>query len=506
MLQDQWQRKKQTKEEFRTAKLAKFNPHNAKSAKDVMARKRKRDHNDELSNIEEAELRKTNQKLTEWRREPKKPKRHDNEVHKEHTATIELREPRDGVNRTIKSQVAQKICNNSVQVNKLTEVQAQNVQENQRFPTLEIASADFGADGKRQAWRIKTKAGDDIEKIDISSTRPVAASFNHATHTATPSSGSQSPTFDLSGRKSGASSILSMTLTVIASKTKSNDISFVSQNPKHDSENLKARLQQKIDGLRTARKANAIDGTSARNRQELIEVRRKKEEQRRANKIQNRQKAREEEQRQRYLTLSRGSPLLAPVVGLPGTGLNVHPSPPNEQFGPSDNLSFGRIALENGQALNANLNEVVDLGRRKRPQDPRTAFQSATNHAKRMHCLEPLKRAEIADKDIWLKARRKARGEKLRDDTLLLKKTLKRKEKAKNRSEKQWEERVENVEHRQAMKQRRKEENLRKRKEEDGRKGKKGAKQKVHKKAKSKARPGFEGSFKARIVGGRKKA
>ena len=47
--QDQWKRKKQTKEEARNAKRAKLDPENAKSAKDVMdekALKRKREEYD----------------------------------------------------------------------------------------------------------------------------------------------------------------------------------------------------------------------------------------------------------------------------------------------------------------------------------------------------------------------------------------------------------------------------------------------------------------------------
>ena len=100
---------------------------------------------------------------------------------------------------------------------------------------------------------------------------------------------------------------------------------------------------------------------------------------------------------------------------------------------------------------------------------------------------------------MWLNAKKHAHGERVRDDTSLLKKTLKRKEKQKDKSKKEWTERLEGIKKSQDMKQKRREDNLQKRKEEKG--GKKGKG-----KPKPKARPGFEGSFRARpSAGGKKK-
>ena len=81
----------------------------------------------------------------------------------------------------------------------------------------------------------------------------------------------------------------------------------------------------------------------------------------------------------------------------------------------------------------------------------------------------------------------------------MLKKTLKRKEKAKKKSGKEWDERITGVEKAKEGKQKRREENLRKRREEKGikRGGKKGGSKKSKgKSSKGKARPGFEGTFK----------
>ncbi|KFY20034.1 hypothetical protein V491_04039, partial [Pseudogymnoascus sp. VKM F-3775] len=110
--------------------------------------------------------------------------------------------------------------------------------------------------------------------------------------------------------------------------------------------------------------------------------------------------------------------------------------------------------------------------------------------------LDEGKRADIEEKDVWLAAKRRAHGEKVRDDGSLLKKTLKRKEKAKKKSEKEWGERKEGIAKSQAIRQKKREENLQKRKDSKGVKGKKGGKPGAKKGgAKPKSRPGFEGSF-----------
>jgi len=98
---------------------------------------------------------------------------------------------------------------------------------------------------------------------------------------------------------------------------------------------------------------------------------------------------------------------------------------------------------------------------------------------------------------MWLHAKKRAHGEHVRDDTNLLKKTLKRQQGQKKKSEREWTERVEGVQKAQHARQKRRNDNLAKRKEEKGAKTGGG-----NKKVK---RPGFEGSFKGR-TGGKKKS
>ncbi len=108
------------------------------------------------------------------------------------------------------------------------------------------------------------------------------------------------------------------------------------------------------------------------------------------------------------------------------------------------------------------------------------------------------KRKDIEDKETWLTARRRAEGEKIRDDEKLLKKAVKRKDQAKKKSTKEWGARADGVSKGIKEKQKKRDENIKKKREEKlmGKSGKKkGAK-------KAKGRAGFEGSFK---VGGKKR-
>lgn len=312
--------------------------------------------------------------------------------------------------------------------------------------------------------------------------------------------------FDYTQNLSGTSSISSLPTqnTAVAEKPTEKPAEESAEKPaeksakrpklevKIDQEELRARLQKRIAELRAARKADNPDGTPARTRSELIEMRRKKAEEKKKNKKALRQQAKEEERRQKEEALARGSPLLSPSGASPA---GAHGQSPLSD--PANNFSFGRIAFDNGQSMTANLDSVLDPHKSKGPQDPFTALQAAKKKSARLNGLDAEKRADIEEKDMWLNARKRAQGERPRDDTSLLKQTLKRKEKQKKKSEKEWNERIAGVAHGQASRQKKREDNLVKRKESRGAKGKGSKKAGGPKKGKSKARPGFEGSFKA---------
>lgn len=296
---------------------------------------------------------------------------------------------------------------------------------------------------------------------------------------ASPSSIPPSPTFDHPTEPSANTS----TSSTVPPATAPKHIKLPS-NP----ELLKARLAARIEALRTARKADGPDGKPARNRQELMEQRRKKELQRRAHKKELREKAKMEEdaRREAALASARDSPasgMLSPLIR-----------------SPDNNFSFGRVAFADGQTLTNDLSSIRDAPKKKGPQDAATALLASEKKRLRVAGLDDEKRADIEEKDVWLNAKKRAHGEKIRDDASLLKKTLKRREKAKKKSEKEWNERKDGVAKGQALRQKKREENLRKRRQEKGSKGKGKFKGKAagSKGKKSKSRPGFEGSFGSR--------
>jgi hypothetical protein len=320
----------------------------------------------------------------------------------------------------------------------------------------------------------EVQTDDEIAKIDVDG---LEGEKSMDRSSASPSPNPASPTFDAATNNPSTSTSTSSTIPPATA-------------PKHiklptDPELLKSRLTARIEALRAARKADGPNGAPARNRQELMEARRKKEEQRRAHKkeLRNRARAEEETQREAALASARDSPassMMSPAI---------HTASEN-------NFSFGRVAFADGTHTSEDLSTLLSAPKRKGPSDPATALQASEKKRLRIAGLDESKRADIEEKEVWLNAKKRAHGEKVRDDTSLLKKTLKRKEKAKKKSEKEWGERKEGVKKGIAMKQKKREENLKKRR--DGSKkgqdriksaGSKG------KKSKPKSRPGFEGSF-----------
>lgn len=294
-----------------------------------------------------------------------------------------------------------------------------------------------------------------------------------------PDSGPHSPIFDTNNHDTATAS----TSTSVSSTVPP------SEKPKHiklpaDMGAVRARLAAKIEALRAARKADGPDGRPIRTRQELIESRRAKQAQRKANRQETRRQARLEEQEKRERALASNSPsIMSPALELDGAG----------------GYSFGRVAFGDGTRLSHDLTYVLSGGKRRGPSDPKTALLKVQNQKARLEELDDEKREDIAEKEQWLTARRRAEGEKIRNDEDLLKKAVKRKETAKKKSEQAWKDRSKGVIGAQKERQKKREENIKKRRE-DKMLGKAGKKKKAG--GAKKARPGFEGSL---GVGGRRK-
>lgn len=364
-----------------------------------------------------------------------------------------------------------------------------------------------------------TELGDasDMDKMDMSGLVDEDAGASAAS-TAPSSPTIDSPAFDLSANHSTASSSSSIVPpsdqptsapkkktsvkqqplppaldTAAATKPRPTSSGTASPRlnlPNIDSEALQDRLRSRIEELRNKRKADGPDGKNPKSRQELLDQRRKKEEQRKAHKKEQRRQAKEEEDRKQEERL-RGS----------GSPLNVDIFSPRETPKEEKNsFSFSRLAFDDGTAPDASLSHLIDIKKRKGPQDVKTALAAAEAKQKRINGYDAEKRADIAEKDLWLNAKKRAHGERVRDDTSLLKKALKRKEKAKGKSEKEWKDREDAVVKGKQMKDKKREANLKARSEGKGQKGKgkKGGKSGGKPGAKKGGRPGFEGKgFKA---------
>ena len=314
------------------------------------------------------------------------------------------------------------------------------------------------------------------------------AENNQLSESTAPTSPSHSNTFDNSKAPSAGSSVSSVippeAPTESADQKQKQRQSTFTKPLKPTPEELKQRLQKRLEELRAARHADGLNGKPARNRQELIEARRQREEKRRAHKKEMRQKQNEEEQRRRDEAIAkRFSPRGS------GSLLSSPGSPADSITSISNNFSFGRVVFSDGQQADPSLTGFREPKKQRGPQDPASALQAAEAKKSRIASLDSEKRAEIEEKEMWLNAKRRAHGERPKDDISLLKKSLSRKESAKKKSEKQWRDRLDTVAKGKEEKQAKREENLRKRREEKGNKGKKG---------KTKARPGFEGSFKTK--------
>lgn len=257
-----------------------------------------------------------------------------------------------------------------------------------------------------------------------------------------------------------------------------------------DTSMLRARLTARIEQLRAARKADGTNGKPIQTRQELIEARRLKQAQRRAHKKELRLAAKEEEDRKREeaLASARNSPggILSPLIHLDDNSTEA-----------ANNFAFGRVAFADGTQMSHDLSYEKKTEKKKGPSDPKTALLKLDSQKKRISEMDETKRKEVLEKETWLAARKRAEGEKIRDDEALMKKAVKRKERAKKKSEREWKERTSGVEKTRQARQRKREENLRKRRDEKGAgKGKKKGK------SVKRNRPGFEGSL---GLGGKRK-
>ncbi|KAJ5585107.1 Surfeit locus 6 [Penicillium hispanicum] len=493
---DQWKRKKQTKEQAREAKRAKLDPESAKTAKDVMdenARKRKREDGTLEPESSDGELGSEIPREGLSRGDKTKKQKQQEKSDEASTAKSEEAEAR----KKLKAEKAAQKKAAQKEKKKAKDTAKKEKKQDEKQPDTKTSSkpapeSNGVVDDKDKS---DNDDGDDIEVDGADEGFSLEFNPEQPEDPSSASSTRNSPGFDASNTQSGSSSISSIvppSASTDAKDGKPSEPKALKPTP----EDLKQRLQKRLDELRAARHADGLNGKPARNRQELIEARRQKAEQRKAHKKELRQKAKEEEQRKNDEAMARR---FSPG----GSGsLLASPRSPAESVGSSsNNFSFGRVVFADGQHTDATLSNIRDKPKSHGPSDAAAQLKAAEAKKARLAEMDPEKRAELEEKDRWLNAKKRAHGERVRDDTSLLKKALKRKETAKKKSEREWKDRIDTVSRMKDQRQTKREDNLRKRREEKGNKGKS---KKPASGGKKKARPGFEGSFKAK-VGGKKK-
>ncbi|KAF8424118.1 surfeit locus protein 6-domain-containing protein [Tirmania nivea] len=286
---------------------------------------------------------------------------------------------------------------------------------------------------------------------------------------------------------------------------------------------MRARLAARIAVLRAARKAigtNPLsDGDEAhappRSRQELMEARAKKEALRKAKKAEARKAAQLDAKEKAKAAMAVPNTNGIVASSSRGTSVDGFASPAPIVGGSS--YSFGKVLFDDGGALEAGLGGVSisrpGAGKKRKGPgggDAKALLEQVKRKKARLEEMDEEKRGRVEESERWGKALSRVNGEKVRDDEKLLKKTVKRVEEKKRKSEREWNDRKESVEKAKAMKQKKREENLAKRKEQKkaGKGGKKvlkkGGKMSMNRGGNKKrgSRPGFEGGFGARAKAG----
>lgn len=219
---------------------------------------------------------------------------------------------------------------------------------------------------------------------------------------------------------------------------------------------LRARLAAKIDAMRKQRKAHGsgIDGAPA-SREAILEERRKREEARRE-----RKKLEKQARKESKLEITK-------VEDEPSSiDSEVDDGSDDEVDGA---LAYGKVSLGTGELLDGS--GQVRLPKNRKQLHPKSALQAAMAKKARIEAMSDEKKEKIAESDTWHKALLQADGQNIKDDVSLLKKSVKRSEAVKKKSEKAWKERLSTIAKSKALKQKNREQNLKDRKDSKGKAG-----------------------------------
>ncbi|KAI1822561.1 SURF6-domain-containing protein [Xylaria intraflava] len=482
---DQWQRKKQTKAQAAEARRNKLDPDSAlnRSAKEVMdeqARKKRKhdqmqDGDDDWSEVEGIEAEQPRQGMKKKTAKEAKKKQKQDAEEAELDEKEQRKEEKKAARKERKAE-RQRLREEEAEFNRRTVKGVNKIKLGKRQDRPNALQNGDGSQSDPTQESVESAREDAMEADEQDHANGVDET-HEPEFAASPTDTPQSPVFDTNGTPADSTSQApSITTSISSTET-------TSEKPKQikvpaDSAALRARLAARIQALRDARKADK-DGKPIRTREELLESRRQKQAERKAHKKELRRQAKLEEERKR-------EEALASARESPGGILS-----PNIDSEEQHNFAFGRVGFGDGSQLSHDLTHVVNRTPKKGPSDPKTALLKFESQKKRLEAMDGDKRKDIEEKEAWLTARRRAEGEKIKDDEKMLKKAVKRKEITKKKSTKEWAARKEGVAKGIKDRQNKREENIRKRRDEKllGKAGrKKGVK-------KTKSRAGFEGSF-----------
>lgn len=242
--------------------------------------------------------------------------------------------------------------------------------------------------------------------------------------------------------------------------------------PKRDSqgiEELRKRLADKITEMRVKRKAPGTNAPGApKNREELLAAR----------------KQRQVSKKRVWDEADADSDTEAADESTADISVNGEGPTDSDAAATGDlgeSIMFGQIALGGGDKLGRDM----EANEQKRIKKRNAIDQLKTLEGRRakISALSEEKQKEIANKAQWSRAILQSEGAKVRDNEKLLKKTVKQQQKRKNKSEREWKERLDNVAKGIAAREAKRNANLAARKEAKNSKGKK----------KKPKRAGFEG-------------
>ncbi|GME69302.1 unnamed protein product [[Candida] boidinii] len=214
---------------------------------------------------------------------------------------------------------------------------------------------------------------------------------------------------------------------------------------------LREKLATKIQSMKEKRKAPGTNVPgAARSRAEILEERKKREEIR---KQQPKRKREDDEDNDDDDEESDS---------------DIESEDEKESLG--QNVMFGNIEFNDGERVNSDLSGVRKTGKRKGPSnnDIKAHLKKLEKEKEKLKGFSKEEQDAFEEKKKWTRALSNVQGIKVKDNEVLLKKALKRKESKKFKSEREWKDRKQMVADTIKAKQDRREENLRIRRENKG--------------------------------------